>query len=90
MGDKPTMTITEVIEVDTKEAIQIDLDELRRRRIRDGRHLWSIGVIHHIANPEEALDDMDLNASNLIGLTDIICLWCKKTYRPEIREQACE
>lgn len=69
-----------VVEVDVSQAVTMTLEELRARRVPDGTHLWVISALHHLPDPEVALDTMELGPQNLIGFQAIGCLWCGKRY----------
>jgi len=66
--------------VDASTPVRLSLDDLRARRIQDGRHLWVVGLLYHIPDPEIALDDIVAGAHNLIGAQGLYCLWCQELY----------
>ena len=53
-----------------------------------GRHFWVVSMVHSVADPEQALDDMVLGTDNLIGFEAIHCLFCSVRY-PEGRRDPC-
>ena len=75
---------------DASTPVRLNLADLRERRTRDGRHLWVVGLLYRVADPEVALDDMTLGAHNLVGAVPITCMWCRQHYRtPLVPEPTC-
>lgn len=91
-GKDPKLTFGQQEHIDTSNKIEVDLDDLRSRRIkgRNEPHLWVIGTVFHLADPEQAQDDMVLGAHNMVGFTGIYCLWCMKPYHADLKDAVCD
>jgi hypothetical protein len=54
------------------------------RRLLDaaapGRHVWVVGLAFLVTDPQQALDDMQLGAQNLVGTYGMHCLACGRQY----------
>lgn len=72
------------------DAVEISLGELRARRVSDGQHVWIIAVIYHVGDPEQAMDSMRMDETNLIGPSNIHCMWCQQTYESVAPDSVCE
>lgn len=71
--------------------VPIDLKKMWERALerRDGNHLWSVHVVYFVDDPEMALNNMTLDESNFIGVTDLHCLFCHSIYDTAIRSDQC-
>lgn len=89
---EPTLTFGEPELIDTSVRVELNLEDLRSRRIKglNVPHLWVIGTVYHLADPEQALDDMELGSHNLVGVTQIYCLWCLKQYHIDLKDAVCD
>lgn len=71
---------------------RIDLEELGRRTSKinnNGRHQWTISVMYNVADPDQAMDTMELGGDNFIGLTPIHCMICLTEYEAHLRYKQC-
>lgn len=55
----------------------------------DNGHAWVIQVVYALDDPEQALDNMSLDAENFVGVTAIACLLCNEPYRTANRFHKC-
>lgn len=92
MGDVK-ITSGPIQAVDVSTITEIDLHALRERILEynasPGLHVWGIGVVHALDDPEAALDSMSLGAETLTGFTAIHCLLCRVKYETAIRFAPC-
>jgi hypothetical protein len=70
----------EVQTINGGQAVTLTVDGLRSCRQDDGRHLWVVGAVFAVSDPQTSLDDMSLGAHNLIGIQPITCMWCVRRY----------
>lgn len=90
-GTEQLLTFADVEKVTAGKPLTITVEELRACRIHDGQHLWVVGLVYLITNPEAALGDMPLGLHNLIGAQPITCLWCVRRYvSPTMPGPRCE
>lgn len=86
------MTDSTGFEVSFGSGRTLDLDEVRRRKsafMPDNGHAWVIMVVHAIADPDQALDRMELDAASFVGVTSIQCLLCAEDYKGVNRFHKC-
>lgn len=88
---EPAVTLTGVEDIDMSAPTEIDLAKLRAlwQYIKGAQHAWVIAAMYALADPEQAMDDMTLDAENLVGFQPIHCLWCHVRYRSQIRHDTC-
>lgn len=71
---------------------RVNMDEIRRRRsafMPDNGHAWVISTVHALDDPEQALDEMTLDAATFVGVTAIYCLVCNERYDTAKRFHKC-
>lgn len=86
------MTGDGTFSVDFATGRKVDLDELRslgQPVMPDGEHAWSITVVYAIDDPERALDSMELDERNFLGVGGLRCLLCNVRYDTRIRHHKC-
>lgn len=90
-GKEPKLTFGQPEHIDTSDKIELDLEDLRSRRIKglNEPHLWVIGTIFRLDDPEQAQDKMVLGGHNMVGFTAIYCLWCLKHYHIDLKDAVC-
>lgn len=77
----------ELDEINLRDAVEVDLDDVRQRLAQlaeAGEHLWVMGTLHVITDPGMGIDDVTLDASNFIGVTALRCLWCQHEYAIDV------
>lgn len=91
MTQPPKVTLAEPEHIDIGAPVEIDLTELHDawKYVAGARHAWVIGALYALEDPEQALDDMELGANNLVGFNPIHCLWCHVPYRSKMRHDKC-
>jgi hypothetical protein len=66
--------------VDGSVPLSLRLDELRQRRVKDGTHLWAVGLLYRVPDPGIPVDDLTCGAGNFLGAHQMLCLWCMQPY----------
>jgi hypothetical protein len=67
-------------------------EDLRQRQsafLPDNSHAWVILAVYALDDPEQAMDEMTLNAENFIGVSGICCLLCQVNYKGTNRYHKC-
>jgi len=70
----------EVRTFDGGQAVTLTVEGLGSARQDNGRHLWVVGAVFAVSDPQASLDDMSLGAHNLLGIQPITCMWCVRRY----------
>lgn len=76
---------------DLGEPVTESMAEMHREyRWRAGdRHLWVVGIIHRVDDPDTAETRFKATEDNLIGASSVHCMWCSTDYEPRIRFAHC-
>lgn len=78
--------------IDFASGKRYDLYDIRKRRaafMPDNGHAWVIGAMYGLDDPEQAMDSMELNAENFVGVTAVHCLLCSLPYTTKRRFFKC-
>jgi hypothetical protein len=58
--------------------------------LKGNRHAWVVALTYEVEDPDVGVNGLDLGLEQLIGTSEIICLYCHTVYTPEIKDQECQ
>jgi hypothetical protein len=57
--------------------------------LKGNRHAWVVALTYEVEDPDVGVNGLDLGLEQLIGTSEILCLYCRNVYTPEIKDQEC-
>lgn len=69
--------------IDFSTGKRFNLDAIRQQQsafMPDNSHAWVIHTVYAVDDPDEAMDTMELDERNFVGVSPIYCLLCTTKY----------
>lgn len=85
-----TVTTHEAFDAPDRTYTYEELLTLALTRVQAGKHLWTIPLVFHVADPEAAMEELELDGTNLVGPGSLRCLFCQTVYVTGLADAYCQ